>query len=61
MKKRGRFKFKIKTWQLILVLVPLLFLDATLLRLDHIKMTELRDAVLAALGFAKVAVPIGGK
>ena len=28
--------------------MPLLFLDATLLRMDHIKMTELRDAVLAA-------------
>ncbi len=48
MKKRGRFKFKIKTWQLLLILIPLLFLDATLLRLDHIRMTELRDAVLAA-------------
>ena len=49
MKKRGRIKFhKIKTWQLLLILVPFLFLDATLLRLDHIKMTELRDAVLAA-------------
>ncbi len=48
MKKRGRFKFKVKTWQLLLLLVPLLFVDATLLRLDHIKMTELRDAVLAA-------------
>lgn len=48
MKKRGRFKFKIKTWQLLLILIPFLFLDATLLRLDHIKMTELRDAVLAA-------------
>ena len=47
MKKRGRLKFKVKTWMLILFLVPLLFLDATLLRLDHIKMTELRDAVLA--------------
>lgn len=49
MKKRGRIKFhRIKTWQLLLVLVPLLFLDATFLRLDHIRMTELRDAVLAA-------------
>lgn len=48
MKKRGRFKFKLKTWQLLLILIPFLFLDATLLRLDHIKMTELRDAVLAA-------------
>lgn len=49
MRKRGRVKIpKIKTWQLLVVLVPLLFLDATLLRMDHIKMTELRDAVLAA-------------
>ena len=49
MKKRGRVKFpKIKTWQLLLILVPLLFVDATLLRMDHVKMTELRDAVLAA-------------
>ena len=54
MKKRGRFQIKkfkikkIKTWQLLLILVPLLFLDATFLRVDHIRMTELRDAVLAA-------------
>ncbi len=49
MKKRGRPKFhKIKTWQLLVFLVPLLFVDATLLRLDHIHMTELRDAVMAA-------------
>ncbi len=48
MKKRGRIRFKIKTWQLLLFLIPLLFIDATLLRMDHIKMTELRDAVLAA-------------
>ena len=49
MKKRGRFRFhRLKTWQLLVILVPLLFVDATLLRLDHIKMTELRDAVLQA-------------
>ncbi len=49
MKKRGRIKIhKIKTWQLLVILIPLLFIDATLLRLDHIRMTELRDAVLAA-------------
>lgn len=49
MKRRGRINLKkIKTWQLFLVLVPLLFLDATLLRMDHIRMTELRDAVLVA-------------
>ena len=49
MKKRGRLKFhRIKTWQLLIILVPLLFLDATFLRLDHIKMSELREAVLVA-------------
>ena len=49
MKKRGRIKFhKVKTWQLLVLLVPLLFVDATLMRLDHIRMTELRDAVLTA-------------
>ena len=49
MKKRGHLKFhKVKTWYLLVFLVPLLFIDATLLRMDHIKMTELRDAVLVA-------------
>ena len=49
MKKRGRIKIrKVKTWHLLVILVPLLFIDATLLRMDHIHMTELRDAVLAA-------------
>ncbi len=49
MKKRGRIKiYKIKTWQIIVILVPMLFIDATLLRKDHIRMTELRDSVLAA-------------
>ena len=48
MKKRGRIKFhKIKTWQLLLILIPLLFVDATLLRLDHVRMAELRNKVLA--------------
>ena len=47
--KRFKFKsFKAKTWQLSLVLVVLLFIDATCLRISHIKMTELRDAVLTA-------------
>lgn len=49
----GKFKFslkkiKIHTWQLFLILIPLLFLTATFLRLDHVKMTELRSAVLDA-------------
>lgn len=45
--RQRRWRIKIKTWMLILILIPLLALDATLLRNDHIKMTELRDAVLA--------------
>ena len=40
--------FHISTWKLILVLILLIFLSATLLRFDHIKMSELREAVLAA-------------
>ena len=49
MKKRGRVKLhKIKTWQLLVILTMLFFVDATLLRFDHVRMTELRDAVLAA-------------
>ena len=45
----ARFKKgKIKTWMLLIFLVLLLFVDATILRLNHVKMSELRDAVLAA-------------
>lgn len=47
----GRIKIKqpkIRTWQLLVLLIPLLFIDATLLRQNHIRMTELRDAVLQA-------------
>ena len=44
----GKLKrVKIKTWMLLVALIPLFVVDATLLRLNHIKMTELRDAVLA--------------
>ena len=43
---RRKFKIHIKTWMLFLLLIPLLALDASLLRQDHIIMTELRDAVL---------------
>ena len=42
----GRKKKKLKTWQLLLILMPLLFLLATLLRLDHLKMTSLRSEIL---------------
>lgn len=38
----------VKTWQLILILLPLVFIAATLLRFDHIKMMELKEAVLEA-------------
>lgn len=45
----GKFRrFKIKTWMLLILLLLLLFVDATFLRLKHIKMTELRDAVITA-------------
>lgn len=44
---KRRFK-SVQTWQLIVILIPLLFFTATLLRLDHLKMVELRSAVLAA-------------
>ncbi len=38
----------VHTWQLIVILIPLLFFTATLLRFDHLRMVELRSAVLAA-------------
>lgn len=41
-------RIKIKTWYFLILLVPLLVIDATLLRQNHIRMTELRDAVMAA-------------
>lgn len=45
----SRFKKgKIKTWMLLILLLVLLFVDATILRLNHVKMSELREAVLAA-------------
>lgn len=44
---RRRFK-TVRTWQLVLVLLPLLFFTATLLRNDHLKMAELRRVVLDA-------------
>lgn len=43
----GVRRFKVKKWMLFVALIPLLFIDATLLRADHIKMTELRGEVLA--------------
>lgn len=47
-KKTLREKFHINSWKLVLVLILLVFLAATLLRFDHIKMTDLRSEVLAA-------------
>ena len=45
----SKFKrFKLKGWMLLIILAVLLFLDATILRVNHIRMTELRDAVMVA-------------
>lgn len=45
----SRFKKgKIKTWMLLILLLVLVFVDATILRFNHMRMSELRDAVLAA-------------
>ena len=43
----GKLK-RVKTWQLFLILLPLLFLSATFLRLDHQGMIDRREAVLKA-------------
>lgn len=43
----GSFK-AVRVWQLVLILIPLMFLTATLLRFDHLRMIELRDNVLEA-------------
>lgn len=48
LKKTLKNLTKVKSWQLILILIPLLFIAATLLRFDHIKMVELKNAVVAA-------------
>lgn len=42
------FLKSIRTWQLVLILIPLLFMSATFLRFDHLKMNELKTAVLEA-------------
>ncbi|MBQ8992308.1 hypothetical protein IJ103_00215 [Candidatus Saccharibacteria bacterium] len=46
--KRKKNHLKIKTWQLALLLIPLAFITATLLRFDHIHMQDLKTAVVAA-------------
>ena len=38
----------VRTWQFILILIPLAFFTATLLRFDHLQMVHLRTAVLEA-------------
>ena len=48
LKRRLRLVSRVRTWQLVLVLILSLFVFATLLRLDNIKMFELRDAVIEA-------------
>ena len=40
--------FRLSSWKIALILILLGFLTATLMRFDHIKMTELRDAVMTA-------------
>ena len=40
--------FRLSSWKIVLILILLGFLTATLMRFDHIKMTELRDAVMTA-------------
>ncbi len=47
-RRRAKDKFHVSSWILLLLAAGLLFLDATLLRLDHLKMVELRSAVLEA-------------
>lgn len=49
-KRTGFLNFlkSIRTWQLILILIPLGFIDATLLRFDHLEMNKLKEAVLTA-------------
>lgn len=39
---------RVRVWQLVLLLIPLLFVCATLLRFDHLRMIELRTAVIEA-------------
>lgn len=40
--------FRLSSWKIVLILILLGFLTATLMRFDHIKMVELRDAVMSA-------------
>jgi hypothetical protein len=47
-KKSIRQLQRIKTWQLLVLLILVLFITATFLRLNNIGMIQRRDAVLAA-------------
>ena len=40
--------FRVRSWKLFLILIPLVFVAATLLRLDHLEMIRLREDVLIA-------------
>ena len=46
--RKRKWRVRVKTWMLILVVLILLPIVATLMRMEHVRMTELRDAVLAA-------------
>lgn len=47
-KARKKSSLHLRTWQLILIFIPLAFITATSLRVDHLRMVDLRNAVLAA-------------
>ncbi len=47
-KLRLKNLFRVRTWKLLLILLPLMFLTATLLRYEHIEMVRLKEAVLEA-------------
>ena len=47
-KKALRWLHNIGTWQYLLVLIVMLFVSATCLRIDHIRMNNLKSEVLAA-------------
>ncbi len=47
-KKFLRWLHSIGTWQYLLVLIVMLFISATCLRIDHIRMNDLKSEVLAA-------------
>ena len=48
LKKVIRRIFRVRSWKLLLILIPLVFFGATLLRLNHLEMISLRDRVIEA-------------